>query len=574
LYILGFDCYGHDSAAALLDDGEMVAMAEEERFNRDKHTMSFPKGAIRYCLEEAGIGIDDVDHIAYYWDTGLHVWDQLWHIVRYFPKSLHLVRSRFDQNFMPMMTLRRAFRDELGMTEKAKSTRIRRVEHHAAHAASTFLLSPYEEAAILSLDAVGEWTTTWFGVGEGSSFRKLDDIGFPHSIGMVYGSITEYLGFRFSSDEGKVMGLAPYGDPDRYIGEFRKIIRLEPNGRFSLDMRYFDYHVYGRGHWFSDHFVEVFGPPRQRGQPIEKRHEDVAAALQRATEEVGLHMANHLHSATGKRNLCIAGGVGLNSVMNGKMLELSPFKSIFIQPAASDAGTALGAALVVHSKVLGLPRPAPMRHAYWGPGFTDQQIEDVLRTYGQRLTYRRVEDPARLGAETVAQGKILGWFQGRMEFGPRALGNRSILADPRGMDTKDVLNARVKHRESFRPFAPSVLEERTGEYFSSDHVSPYMILVYDVLPEKRPLVPAITHVDGTGRVQTVGRETNPLYWRLIKQFEDITGVGLVLNTSFNVMGQPIVCRPEQAIDCFLSTGIDRLIIGSFVVDKAADSGET
>ena len=568
MYILGFDCYGHDAAAALLSDGEMVAMVEEERFSREKHTMAFPTGAIRYCLGEAGIEIDDVDHIAYYWDTRLHVLDQLWHIIRYLPKSLRLVRSRFGQNFMPMMDLRRTFRDELGMTSRAKAKRIHQIEHHAAHAASTFLLSPFEEAAILSLDAVGEWTTTWFGVGEGDSFRKLDEIGFPHSIGMVYGSVTEYLGFRFASDEGKVMGLAPYGDPERYISEFRKIVRLEPKGRFSLDMRYFDYHLYGRGHWYSDTFTQVFGPPRKRGEPIGKRHEDVAAALQRITEEVGLHMADYLHAATGKSNLCIAGGVGLNSVMNGKVLEHSPFDDVFIQPAASDAGTALGAALVVHSQILGLPRPSPMQHAYWGPGFSDDQITAALAQFGSRLAYSRVSDPARLGAETVAEGKILGWFQGRMEFGPRALGNRSILADPRGADTKDVLNARVKHREPFRPFAPSVLEERTGEYFSSDHISPYMILVYDVLPEKRSVVPAITHVDGTGRVQTVSRETNPLYWRLIKEFESITGVALVLNTSFNVMGQPIVCRPEEAIDCFLGTGIDRLIIGDFVVEKS------
>jgi carbamoyltransferase len=567
LHILGFDCYGHDAAAALLCDGEIVAMAEEERFSREKHTMAFPAGAIRYCLSEAGITIDDVDHIAYYWDTGLHVVDQLWHIIRYLPESLGLVRSRFGHNLMPMLTLRRTYRNELGMTSRAKAQGIHGVEHHAAHAASTFLLSPFEEAAILSLDAVGEWTTTWYGVGEGDSFRKLDEIGFPHSIGMVYGSVTEFLGFRFASGEGKVMGLASYGDPEKYLTEFKKIVRLEPGGRFRLDMRYFDYHLYGRGHWYSDYFTSVFGPPRKRGDPIEERHEDIAASLQRITEEAGLHMARHLHEATGKPNLCIAGGVGLNSVMNGRVLSEGPFEGIFIQPAASDAGTALGSALVVHSQMLGLPRPSPMRHAYWGPGFSDEQIAAALAQYGGRLRYERVADPARLGAETVAEGMILGWFQGRMEFGPRALGNRSILADPRRPDTKDVLNARVKHRESFRPFAPSVLEERTGEYFAIDHPSPYMILVYDVRPEKRPVVPAITHVDGTGRVQTVSQETNPLYWRLIKEFEDLTGVGLVLNTSFNVMGQPIVCRPEEAIDCFLNTGIDRLIIGNFVADK-------
>ena len=567
MHILGFDCYGHDSAAALLRDGEIVAMAEEERFVRRKHTMEFPSQAIRYCLDEAGISIHDVDHIAYYWDKGLHVADQIWHIIRYLPRSLRLVRSRLVQNFLPMLRLEHTLRGELGLSTRSKVRKIHHIEHHAGHAASAFLLSPFEEAAILSVDAVGEWTSTWLGVGEGNGFRKLDEIDFPHSIGMLYGSVTEYLGFRFASGEGKVMGLASYGDPQVYLPKFRNVLRLEPGGRFSLDMSYFHYHVCGRGHWVSDKFVKVFGPPRRRGEPIEKRHEDIAAALQRITEEVGLHMAQHLHAMTGKRHLCIAGGVGLNSVMNGKILRQGPFDEIFIQPAASDAGTALGAALYVHSCLLGLPRPAPLEHAYWGPEFTSEEIAATLARYDGRLTYRRVDDPARVGAEIVARGEILGWFQGRMEFGPRALGNRSILADPRRPDTKDVLNARVKHRESFRPFAPSVLEERVGEYFTPGRPSPYMILVLDVRPEKRAVVPAITHVDGTGRVQTVSRQVNALYWSLIREFEKLTGVGLILNTSFNVMGEPIVCQPEEAVKCFLNTGIDRLKIGDYLVEK-------
>jgi carbamoyltransferase len=542
-------------------------MAEEERFVRDKHTMAFPTHAIGYCLDEAGISIDDVDHIAYYWDAGLHVADQIWHIIRYLPRSLGLVRSRLGQNFLPMVRLERTLRDELGLSTHSKARQIHHVEHHAAHAASTFILSPFEEAAILSVDAVGEWTSTWFGVGEGDGFRKLDEIGFPHSIGMLYGAVTEYLGFHFAFGEGKVMGLAPYGDPEVYLSEFRKIVRMEPEGRFSLDMSYFLYHLYGRGRWVSDKFLRIFGPSRQKGGPIEKRHEDVAAGLQQITEEVGLHMAEHLHAVTGKRNLCIAGGVGLNSVMNGKILQHGPFDQIFIQPATGDAGTAVGAALWVHSCLLGLPRPSGMEHAYWGPSFTAEEIAAALSRYDSRLTYRRLDDPARMGAEIVARGEILGWFQGRMEFGPRALGNRSILADPRQPDTKDILNARVKHRESFRPFAPSVLEERVGDYFTVDYPSPFMILVFDVRPEKRALVPAITHVDGTGRVQTVNRTTNPRYWTLIKEFERLTGVGMVLNTSFNVMGEPIVCRPHEAIECFLNTGIDRMIIGDYLVEK-------
>jgi carbamoyltransferase len=567
LYILGFDCYGHDSAAALLQDGEIVAMAEEERFIRRKHTMEFPAHAIRYCLDEAGITIDDVDHIAYYWDHGLHVWDQIWHIVRYFPRSLGLLRSRLGPNFMPMLRLERTLRDKLGLSARSKAQKILRAEHHACHAASAFLLSPFQEAAILSIDAVGEWASTWLGVGEGDQFRKLDEISFPHSVGMLYGSVTEYLGFRFASGEGKVMGLASYGDPEVYLPKFREIVTLEPKGRFSLDMRYFEYHLRGRGHWVSDAFVELFGPPRQPEGPIEKRHEDIAAALQRITEEIGLHIAEYLHEATGKPNLCLAGGVALNSVMNGRILQEGPFDEIFIQPAANDAGTALGAALWVHSTLLKQPRPAPMEHVYFGPSFTPEEIAATLANYDGRIRYRKVEEPWRVGAELVAQGEILGWFQGRMEVGPRALGNRSIIADPRRPDTKDILNAKVKHRESFRPFAPSVLEEAIGEYFAPDYPSPYMIMVYDVHPEKRDVVPSITHVDGTGRVQSVKRAVNPPYWRLIKAFEDLTGVGLVLNTSFNVRGEPIVCTPTDAVECFLGTGIDRLIIGNYLVEK-------
>jgi carbamoyltransferase len=365
------------------------------------------------------------------------------------------------------------------------------------------------------------------------------------------------------------MGLAPYGDPEVYLPEFRKIVQLKPEGRFSLDLSYFHYHLYGRGHWVSDKFARIFGPPRRKGEPLERRHENVAAALQQITEEAGLHMVEYLHTVTGKGSLCIAGGVGLNSVMNGKILQQGLFDGLFIQPAANDAGTAVGAALWVHTCLLGLRRPPVMNHAYWGPAFTNEEIKATLTRYNGRLTYRRLDDPARVGAEIIARGEILGWFQGRMEIGPRALGNRSILADPRRPDMKDILNARVKHRESFRPFAPSVLEERSGEYFTVDHPSPFMILVFDVRPEKRALVPAITHVDGTGRVQTVSRETNPRYWTLIKEFERLTGVGVVLNTSFNVMGEPIVCQPQEAIECFLSTGIDRLIIGDYLVEKVS-----
>ncbi|MBN2105761.1 carbamoyltransferase [bacterium] len=562
MYILGIDCYGHDSAAALLKDGEIVAIAEEERFTREKHTTSFPINAMKYCLEEAGIEGSQLDMVGYYWDPSLGVGQRIWHILRYFPHSIELVRSRTKKDFFPMLKIRDLIWKSLNLDHA--DTRFEYVEHHLAHAASTFLVSPFEQAAILSIDAVGEWTSTWYGYGKKNRIYLLKEIGFPHSMGMLYGSVTEYLGFKFASGEGKVMGLAPYGKPI-YINEFRKIVKLKPEGGFKLDLSYFDFHKKGRGHWVSKKFIEEFGPARTTEKATDPHYADIAASLQLMTEEVGLHCAEYLHKETGMDTICMAGGVALNSVMNGRILSEGPFKDIYIQPIANDAGTSLGTALVLHNKYGG-ERKAQMPHAYWGPSFEDAQIETVLKS--KNIPYEKLNNAPEKTAELLAGGRIVGWFQGRMEVGPRALGNRSILADPRKAEMKDILNSRVKHRESFRPFAPSILEERVSDYFEVDYPSPFMILVYKVRPEKEHEVAAISHVDHTGRVQTVSRQYNPRYWNLIDEFRKITGVPVVLNTSFNIRGEPIVGSPEDAVSCFLGTGMDYLVLNDYLLDKS------
>jgi carbamoyltransferase len=565
MHILGFDCYGHDAAAAIVRDGELLGLVEEERFLRRKHTADFPRHAIEWCCATAGIRPADLDHVVYYWNPRLGRWRRLAHLLRYFPRSLGLVASRAGKE-TAMLRLGATLRRELGLTDR---TQVHYAEHHLCHAASAFLTSPFDRAAILSLDAAGEWDCTWMGVGEGLDLRPLRRLGFPQSLGVLYGAVTEFLGFKFASGEGKLMGLAPYGDPGRYIDLFRQIVRTTEDG-YALDLSYFAFHYRGRPHWFSPRFHEAFGPARHPEGELSQHYKDVAAALQQRTEEVGLHLARWLRRASGSNKVCLAGGVCLNSVMNGKILQEGVFDEVVVQPAANDAGTALGACFWLWNTLMRRPRTYVFEHAYLGPSWEDEQLRKAITaTVGadDNVTWERVADAPALAARLLAAGQIIGWFQGRMEMGPRALGNRSILADPRSADMKDRLNARVKFRESFRPFAPSVLEEKSGEWFSSAYPSPYMILVYDVRPEKRNMVPAITHVDGTGRVQTVSRKHNPRFHRLIEEFEHLTGVPMVLNTSFNVRGEPIVHEPEQAVECFLKTGMDALFLGDYVLTK-------
>jgi carbamoyltransferase len=594
MYILGISRH-HDSAAALLKDGEIIALAEEERFNRKKHFGGFPTQAVRYCLEQAQITLGDVDHVAYFWQRWPEIIHGLKHFVRYAPGTFAVfdngpasggtpargmlatlandgeqrnhddydVGGAFLLHIKRTFTLRQTLKEAVGYTGPLK-LKIHLVDHHLAHVASAYVSSPFEEAAIFSVDGIGsDGTCTLLGVGRGNTIEELRRVKFPHSLGALYSTVTGYLGFNPTRDEGKVMGLAPYGT-DRYVEQFRELIRLGPDGTYELDLSWFQHHHTGKHH-VSQKFIDTFGPPRPCGQaPIDQQYMDVAFALQRTLEETGLHIARWLQARTGLRRICLAGGVALNSVMNGRILLETPFEEFFAPPACSDAGTALGAAQYVATCKLGLPRTGG-NYVYLGPEFSEAEIEAVLRRNGP--TYHRPSDIASFAARLVADGKIIGWFQGRMECGPRALGNRSILADPRDPESKSRLNEKIKHREPFRPFAPSVLLERTGDYFASDHPSPVMLLVYDVIKQRREQVPAITHVDGTARVQTVSRDENPTYWQLIKAFDDLTGVPMVVNTSFNDNEEPIVCTPEDAIRCFQKTDLDGLAIGPFWVDK-------
>ncbi|MAE67432.1 MAG: carbamoyl transferase [Phycisphaeraceae bacterium] len=573
MHILGFDCYGHDSAAAIVRDGEMLGLVEEERFLRRKHVADFPRHSIEWCCEIAGIRPQDLDHVVYYWDPKAARLQRAWHVLRHLPRSIDLIRSRGDKE-SAMLRLRKTLVGELGLTDR---TKIHFAPHHLCHAASSFLTSAFDKAAILSIDAAGEWDCTWMGIGDGLDLHPLQRMHFPNSLGLLYGAVTEFLGYRFASGEGKVMGLAPYGDPQRYLKIFEDIVRLKPEGGYEIDLSYFTYHYRGRPNWFSPKFHEALGPTRDSEGELTQHYMDVAAALQLRTEQVGLHMAKWLREKTGLDRVCLAGGVCLNSVMNGRILLEGVFDEVIVQPAANDAGTALGACYWLWNTVMRQPRTYRFDHAYFGPWWEDdacgEAVDRLIQDRAQ-VKVERIDDEEKLtahAARLLVDGKILGWFQGRMEMGPRALGNRSILTDPRSNEMKDLLNARVKFREGFRPFAPSVLEEKTGEWFSSGYPSPYMILVYDVLEHQREKVPAITHVDGTGRVQSINKEHNPRYHRLVEHFEALTGVPMILNTSFNIRGEPIVHTPDQAIECFLKTGMDALFLGPYCLEKQTES---
>lgn len=570
MVILGINHAAHDAAASLLVDGRVIAVAEEERFNRKKHAGDVPVQAMQFCLAQAGLRVCDIDHLAFFYDPYLLLRKRMRLMLRYFPSSLHVLRemagvSPRTERLRMFLGEDRLLRARLFAHDAGLRYRFRYVVHHLCHAASAFLLSPFEEAAILSLDGAGESATTWLGRGQGTRLACLAEVHLPHSLGLLYSAVTDHLGFRPWSAEGKVMGLAAYGDPARYLPAFREIVRLQPDGGYTLDMRYFRYHVRGWTEWVSDRFIAQFGPRRVPESEITREHQDIAAALQVTTEEAALHVARALHRATGARALCLVGGVALNCVMNGRLLREGPFEDVFVQPMANDAGTSLGAALWVHHVALGCPRGEPLHDVYLGPAYDDETCRAALERHG--LHFHRSDDVAEETAALLADGKIVAWFQGRMEVGPRALGNRSILADPRRAEMKDVLNARVKRREGFRPFAPSVLAERADDYFEHARPSPYMILNFHVRPEKRAIIPAVTHVDGTARVQTVTAEANPLYHRLIAAFERRTGVPVLLNTSFNVRGEPIVNTPDEAVTCFLGTAMDRLVLGSWIAEK-------
>jgi len=561
LNILGIGGFSHDSAAALVCDGKLVAAIEEERLSRIKHQGGVPILAAQACLDIAGLKKDDIDHIACYMKP-------LKRLVRRIPyRLMQGFRSPLFSSAYLFYELVHNAQYVVGMRGLCgKKTRLHFLDHHPAHAASAFLVSPFDEAALLSIDYIGEWAATWLGIGRGTDLACLKTINYPHSLGVLYSAITDYLGFRRASDEYKVMGLASYGEPE-FEKEFDQIVTQSSDGSYRLDLSWFQCHYApgSRVGYFSPKFYERFGPPRRPDEPIEERHRNLAASAQRVLEKTVLNLATRLHEQTGLSQLCLAGGVALNCSMNGRLLREGPFSSIFVQPAAGDDGIAIGAAFQLYHRLTGSPRAFVMRDACLGPSYTDQQIRDALDL--AKISYEEVLDIPERTARLIADGKIVGWYQGRMEFGPRALGARSILADPTRLDMKDLINKYVKHREEFRPFAPSILEERACEFFEGCRQSPFMLFVYPVRPEKRQQVPAITHVDGTARVQTVARDVNPLYYATIEAFERLKGVPMVLNTSFNVNKEPIVNTPLDAIRCFYGTGMDALVLGRYVVLK-------
>ena len=559
MYILGISCFYHDSAAALLRDGEVVFAAAEERYTRKKHCIDFPLKAIEAALAHEGISIGDVDAVAFYEKPFLKFDRLLFSCIATFPRGFPIFRRFIPLWLKQKLRTPTIFRKELGYRKD-----VYYVEHHLSHAASCFLLSPFEKAAILTVDGTGEWTTAAIGHGEGTAIRLEHEIRFPHSLGLLYSAITMHLGFQVNNCEGKIMGLASYGKPSLREA-FEKLITIRPDGSFWLNMDYFGYlHKPTMTH---RRIETLLGPPRRPGEELTQHHKDVAATLQDVTEEALIKMARHIHERTGLKKLCLAGGVALNCVANGRVLRETPFDEMFIQPAAGDDGAACGAAAYLYHTLMGHPRTRPLADAYLGDAFSNDAVRQVLDEKG--VAYRRMGRDELLGfaAEQVAADKIVGWFQGRMEFGPRALGNRTILANPRNPEMKDILNHRVKHREPFRPFAPSALLDRTPEYFDIAVPSPFMLLVAPVHPDKRDELPAITHVDGSARLQTVAREENPLYYDLIAAFAERTGTPVVLNTSFNVRGEPIVRTPADAYACFATTGMDYLVMGDCVVGK-------
>jgi carbamoyltransferase len=560
-HVLGISCYYHDSAAALLRDGVIVAACQEERLSRKKHDSDFPSRAVKYVLREAGIGPEQLDAVGFYDKPLLKFERMLSTYIATFPRSFGSFRKAMPLWIHEKLWVPSLIRKEL----KPYAGPILFAEHHMSHAASCFLVSPFEEAAILTVDGVGEWATASFGVGRGSDIELFKEIRFPHSLGLLYSAFTYYLGFKVNSAEYKVMGLAPYGKPVHFDRIMKDMIHLNEDGSFKLDMKYFSYD-YGLT-MTNGQFDEFFGgPPRKPETWMTEREFDIAASVQKVCEEVVLRMVNYIHKETGLTNLCMAGGVALNCVANGRVIRETPMKNLFVQPAAGDAGGAVGVAHYLYNTLEKQPRGKPWTHAYLGPEYKDAEIKEYLDGQGAKYRKLAAAELPRATAQILSEGNVVGWYQGRMEFGPRALGGRSILADPRDPKMRDTLNMKIKFREGFRPFAPSVLADKASEWFDIDCDSPYMLLVAQVREGKK-VIPSVTHVDGSARLQTVTREESPLYYDVIKAFGDITGVPIVINTSFNVRGEPIVCTPHDAYLCFMRTNMDHLVLGSYLLDK-------
>ena len=586
MYILGISSYYHDSAACLLKDGEIIAAAQEERFTRKKHDQNFPSNAIKYCLNEAVISASDLEIVAFYDKPFLKFERILETYLSFAPKGLSSFLKAIPLWIKKKLWIKELIKDELDY-----SGTILFPEHHASHAASAFYASPFQEAAFLTMDGVGEWATTSYGIGNGNKLEMLADIKFPHSLGLLYSAITYYTGFRVNSGEYKVMGLAPYGEPKYKDLIYNHLIDVKEDGSFIMDMSYFNYSV---GLTMTNQkFNKLFGGlPREPESELTQKEMDIARSVQEVTEEIVMKMAKHVRKTTGKKYLCLAGGVALNCVSNGKLLKSRLFEDIYIQPAAGDAGGALGCALIAwyqHSdnKRIADGKNDFMKGAYLGPEFSNDEIKQYLNKKG--YSYQKLEDkelPEHI-ADLIADQKVIGWFQGRMEFGPRALGGRTIIGDSRSAETQKTINLKIKYRESFRPFAPSVREENISEYFDIDRPSPYMLLVADVHKDKqlkmtkeqegyfglkklniaRSEIPAVTHVDYSARIQSVSKQTNPRYHEMLTQFNEKYGCAVVVNTSFNVRGEPIVCTPKDAYLCFMRTEMDYLILNNYLLRK-------
>ncbi|OHB36077.1 MAG: hypothetical protein A2Y08_02045 [Planctomycetes bacterium GWA2_40_7] len=584
--ILGISAFYHDSAACLVRDGEIIAAAQEERYTRKKHDFNFPINAVEYCLKEAGINAEELDYVGFYDKPFIKFERILYSYLAYAPIG---IKSFFKS--IPLWIKQKLFIRDVIKKELGYSGKILFPEHHESHAASAFYPSPFSEAAILTIDAVGEWATTSYGIGEENDISITSELKFPHSLGLLYSAFTYYTGFKVNSAEYKVMGLAPYGEPKYVDTILDKLIDLKEDGSFKLNMKYFNYCT---GLTMTNsRFNKLFGGgPSKPESKVTQREMDLARSIQVVTEEIVFRMVNHVYKETGKKNLCLAGGVALNCVSNGRLLREGPFENLWIQPAAGDAGGALGVALLIWHKYLGNNRildkaRLSQKASCLGNYYTDEEIEGFLTKEG--IPFEKLETkeiPPRI-AELIASENVIGWFEGRMEFGPRALGSRSIIGDPRSKEMQSIMNLKIKYRESFRPFAPTVLREHVSDYFDIDCESPYMLLVANIKDEKRIKmsgdeeklfgleklkvarsdVPAITHVDYSARIQTVTKEDNPLFYSVIEEFYKKTGCPMVVNTSFNVRGEPIVCRPEEAYKCFMRTGMDYLIMGSYLLDK-------
>jgi len=582
MIILGINAYHGDVSVALIRDGELIATAEEERFRRVKHWAGFPREALKKCLEMAGVGPESIDHFAVSRNPRANLFKKMLFALWKRP-SLSLIRGRLE-NRGRVMDLAGDIAACLGLEKKKVHEKLHWVEHHPSHLASSFFVSPFEEAAICAIDGFGDFVGTSMAIGRGNRIEILDRVFFPHSYGLLYLAITQFLGFQRYGDEFKVMGLAPYGNPDS-ADLIRRLVHLLPGGRFELDLSYFRHWSEGvsmtwdegeptLGPVWAPKLEELLGPARHSEEPLEMRHENLAASLQLVFEEIVFHVLTALYEKTKLSRLCLAGGCVMNSVMNGKIRGRTPFEEVYIQPASGDNGTALGAAFYIWHQTLGNSRSFVMDHAMWGLEYTQEEIKAELSDFEDQLrdrgcTIQTISDERELcrwTSEKIAEGKVVGWFQGREEWGARALGNRSILADPRRTDMREIINMKIKFREKFRPFAPSIREEAMNEYFVDAVPDPFMIQVYPVRPEKREVIPAVTHVDGSGRLQTVSQKSNPLYWKLLGAFEEITGVPVLLNTSFNE-NEPIVHRPAEALHCFIRTDMDVLVIGRYIIEK-------